>query len=82
MPKRKAQTAVPAVPKASLGTRIKKDIIKNHQLYLLMIPGFLLLILFKIGPGDAAGVILRPQVVHFPDLSTILAPGDCGGIAG
>ena len=30
MPKRKAQTAVPAVPKASLGTRIKKDIIKNY----------------------------------------------------
>ncbi len=48
MPKRKAQTAVSAVPKASLGARIKKDIIKNHQLYLLMIPGFLLLILFKI----------------------------------
>ena len=43
MPKRKAQTAVSAVPKASLGARIKKDIIKNYQLYLLMIPGFLLM---------------------------------------
>lgn len=62
MPKRKAQTAVPAVPKASLGTRIKKDIIKNYQLYLLMIPGFLLLILFKIGPVGA-------MVIAFEDFS-------------
>ncbi len=60
MPKRKAQTAVPAVPKASLGTRIK-DIIKNYQLYLLMIPGFLL-ILFKIGPVGA-------MVIAFEDFS-------------
>ena len=60
MPKRKAQTAVPAVPKASLGTRIKKDIIKNYQLYLLMIPGFLLL--FKIGPVGA-------MVIAFEDFS-------------
>ena len=62
MPKRKAQTAVPAVPKASLGARIKKDIIKNYQLYLLMIPGFLLLILFKIGPVGA-------MVIAFEDFS-------------
>ena len=62
MPKRKTQTAVPAVPKASLGTRIKKDIIKNYQLYLLMIPGFLLLILFKIGPVGA-------MVIAFEDFS-------------
>lgn len=62
MPKRKTQTAVPAVPKASLGARIKKDIIKNYQLYLLMIPGFLLLILFKIGPVGA-------MVIAFEDFS-------------
>ena len=62
MPKRKAQTAVSAVPKASLGARIKKDIIKNYQLYLLMIPGFLLLILFKIGPVGA-------MVIAFEDFS-------------
>ena len=62
MPKRKAQTAVPAVPKASLGAWIKKDIIKNYQLYLLMIPGFLLLILFKIGPVGA-------MVIAFEDFS-------------
>ena len=59
MPKRKAQTAVPAVPNAALGTRIKKDIIKNYQLYLLMIPGFLLLILFKIGPVGAMVIALE-----------------------
>ena len=44
--------------------------------------GVVVAILVKIGPGDAAGVILRPQVVHLSDLGAVLAPGDGGGITG
>lgn len=62
MPKRKPQTAQTAVTKAPLGARIKKDIIRNYQLYLLMIPGFLLLVLFKIGPVGS-------MVIAFEDFS-------------
>ena len=58
----KQQTTVPAVPKDIPRCADKKDIIKNYQLYLLMIPGFLLLILFKIGPVGA-------MVIAFEDFS-------------
>ena len=40
-------------PKPTLWERIKRDVVRNRQLYLLMIPGFLILILFKIGPVGA-----------------------------
>lgn len=48
MPKAKSKMA--AVQKKSLGQRIVKDIKKNYLLYLLLIPGILILILFKLGP--------------------------------
>lgn len=37
-------------PKKPLAERIKRDIKKNYLLYLLLIPGILILILFKLGP--------------------------------
>ena len=40
-------------PKPTLWERMKRDVVRNRQLYLLMIPGFLILILFKIGPVGA-----------------------------
>lgn len=46
----KAKSKMPAVQKKSLGSRIVKDIKKNYLLYLLLIPGILILILFKLGP--------------------------------
>ena len=36
-----------------LSQRISRDLLRNHQLYLMAIPGFLILILFKIGPVGA-----------------------------
>ena len=39
-------------------------------------------VLIKVGTEDASGVVLRPQVVHLPDLAAVLAPGDGGGITG
>lgn len=62
MSKREPKTAKPTRAKESYGRRIKKDIVRNYQLYLLMIPGFLLLILFKIGPVGA-------MVIAFQDFS-------------
>ncbi len=35
---------------ASLGVRLKKDLKKNYLLYLMLVPGILILILFKLGP--------------------------------
>ncbi len=34
----------------SLGARLKKDLKKNYLLYLMLLPGILILILFKLGP--------------------------------
>lgn len=62
MPKRTKKSAAVALPKAPLWTRIKKDLTRNYLLYLLMIPGFLLLVLFKIGPVGA-------MVIAFEDFS-------------
>ena len=64
------------------GFRVLAALVGGEFLFQQVREGVVVAVLFKIGPGDAAGVILRPQVVHFPDLSTILAPGDSGGIAG
>ena len=62
MPKRTKKTAELAEPKAPLWARIKKDIKRNYLLYLLMVPGFLILVLFKIGPVGA-------MVIAFEDFS-------------
>lgn len=62
MPKRTKKSEAVAMPKASLWTRIRKDIARNYLLYLLMVPGFLLLVLFKIGPVGA-------MVIAFEDFS-------------
>ena len=47
--------ATPAVirKKKSLWQRVREDLYKNRILYLLIIPGLLMLILFKIGPVGA-----------------------------
>ena len=51
MPVRKEkQTALVVSKKKSLSQRLAKDIRRNWILYLLMLPGFLSLVLFKIGP--------------------------------
>ena len=39
--------------KPTLLERIRRDLCRNRQLYLMMIPGFLVLVLFKIGPVGA-----------------------------
>ena len=44
------------LPKEPLAARIKKDLRNNYLLYLLMVPGFLLLVLFKIGPVGAMAI--------------------------
>ena len=55
MPKK--QTAAQALlPKESLAARIKKDLRNNYLLYLLIVPGILLLVLFKIGPVGAMAI--------------------------
>lgn len=53
MSAKKNKTAVQAVPKKTLGERIKKDIKKNYLLYIMLIPGLLVLVLFKFGPVGA-----------------------------
>lgn len=50
------------VPAQSVGTRLKRDIHKNWQLYLLLVPGIISLILFKLGP-------LGGMVIAFEDFS-------------
>lgn len=53
----KKQAASKALlPKEPLAARIKKDLRNNYLLYLLMVPGFLLLVLFKIGPVGAMAI--------------------------
>ena len=62
MSKRSKHAAVSAQPKKPLGQRIKKDLKKNYMLYLLLIPGIIILILFKLGP-------LGGMVIAFEDFS-------------
>ena len=64
MPKKRsaAQALLPKEPSAA---RIKKDLRNNYLLYLLMVPGILLLVLFKIGPVGA-------MVIAFEDYSPAL----------
>lgn len=49
------QLAKPAAANAkpTLWNRIKRDVYRNRLLYLLALPGFLILVLFKIGPVGA-----------------------------
>lgn len=51
--------------KKSLFQRIKKDLSRNYILYLLIVPGFLNLLFFKIGPVGA-------MVIAFQDYSAAL----------
>ena len=48
--RKKKQAALAVSERKSLPQRFIRDIRKNWILYLLMLPGFLSLILFKIGP--------------------------------
>ena len=53
----KKQAASKALlPKEPLAARIKKDLRNNYLLYLLIVPGILLLVLFKIGPVGAMAI--------------------------
>ena len=47
------QPAALSARPATLRQRMRKDLVKNYRLYLLLIPGFLILVLFKIGPVGA-----------------------------
>lgn len=51
-----------AAPKKPLGTRIVSDLKKNYLLYLLLIPGIIILVLFKLGP-------LGGMVIAFEEFS-------------
>ncbi len=46
-------TALPARQRPTLVQRMRKDLAKNHRLYWLILPGFLVLLFFKIGPVGA-----------------------------
>lgn len=50
MSRKRGKTAVAVQNRKSLPQRIKKDLKRNWILYLLLLPGVLSLILFKIGP--------------------------------
>ena len=63
--KKKRSAAQALLPKEPLAARIKKDLRNNYLLYLLMVPGILLLVLFKIGPVGA-------MVIAFEDYSPAL----------
>ncbi len=64
MPKRNSKTSVAGaqIKKASLGTRIKRDIKRNWILYLILLPGLISLVLFKLGP-------MAGMVIAFEDFS-------------
>lgn len=64
MPKKRF-AAQALLPKEPLAARIRKDLRNNYLLYLLMVPGILLLVLFKIGPVGA-------MVIAFEDYSPAL----------
>lgn len=49
-------------PKRTLRERIRRDLRKNYLLYLLLVPGILILLFFKIGPVGA-------MVIAFQDFS-------------
>ena len=51
--------ALPTRMHPSLWQRMKKDLLLNYRLYLLLIPGFLILVLFKIGPVGAMGIAFQ-----------------------
>lgn len=62
----KSSAAVAYGPeKKSLLQRAVKDVKKNYLLYLLLVPGFLILVLYKIGPVGA-------MVIAFQDFSSFL----------
>lgn len=50
---RQPAATAPARRPATLRQRMRKDVRRNFRLYLLLIPGFLILMLFKIGPVGA-----------------------------
>lgn len=58
----KKQASQPPGPKKSLAERIKKDIKKNYLLYLMLLPGIIILICFKAAPVGA-------MVIAFQDFS-------------
>lgn len=64
MPKRNSKTSVAGaqIKKASLGIRIKRDIKRNWMLYLILLPGLISLVLFKLGP-------MAGMVIAFEDFS-------------
>lgn len=64
MPKRNSKTSVVGaqIKKASLGIRIKRDIKRNWMLYLILLPGLISLVLFKLGP-------MAGMVIAFEDFS-------------
>ena len=37
--------------------------------------------MYDLGPGDSRRVVLRPQVIHFPQFRAVLALSDGGGVA-
>lgn len=61
---KRQKTGVKTIKKP-LGQRIKQEIYRNWQLYLLLLPGLLSLILFKLGP-------LLGMVIAFEDFSAFL----------
>ena len=62
MPRMLKKASAEAVPRKPLKQRIIKDIQKNYLLYLLLIPGIITLVLFKLGP-------LGGMVIAFEDFS-------------
>ena len=62
MPRMLKKASAEAVPRKPLKQRIIKDIRKNYLLYLLLIPGIITLVLFKLGP-------LGGMVIAFEDFS-------------
>ena len=64
MPKRNSKTSVAGaqIKKASLGIRIKREIKRNWMLYLILLPGLISLVLFKLGP-------MAGMVIAFEDFS-------------
>lgn len=51
--------------KKSLPQRVKNDLRKNYMLYLMLIPGIMILVLFKLGP-------MGGMVIAFEDFSAFL----------
>ena len=62
--------------------RVLAALVGGEFLFQQIGQGIVVALLLKVGTGDASGVVLRPQVVHLPDLAPVLAPGDGGGVAG